>query len=173
MKPEKKPDPRPGYSAIALCLIAFSMVFWAGRLRHSNVTSWDVLGYYLYLPQTFIEHDPGNADVQHLEAMRQKYELGPSVRMMMYESNKGYHLSQYGFGMAIFYLPAFVTGHVFAKISGYPANGYSLPYQYSIVWWQVFYMVLSCVVLRKVLRLFFNDRIVSLLLVTVCFGTNY
>ena len=67
----------------------------------------------------------------------------------------------------------FIVGHLIALFSSYPADGYSYPYQMSAFIGSIFYTVLGVIWLRKVLLHFFTDKQTVLLLLFVCFGTNY
>ena len=53
---------------LCICLL------WLGISNFPlNIFSWDVFGYYLYLPLTFIYHDLGIRDVSIVNEIIEKY----------------------------------------------------------------------------------------------------
>ncbi len=85
----------------------------------------------------------------------------------------GKWVMRYSMGMSIFYLPFFLIGHLLALIFNFPADGFSEPYQYSIWAGCMFYTFTGIFILRKSLLKFFEDKIVSLILIIIVLGTNY
>ena len=76
-------------------------------------------------------------------------------------------------GMAVLYAPFFFIAHVLAPVWGYPADGFSLPYQYAIAIGCVVYAWIGLWVMRRVLLRYFSDWVVAVVLVMVVLGTNY
>ncbi|HYG51218.1 MAG TPA: hypothetical protein VD905_09965 [Flavobacteriales bacterium] len=161
---------KPTY--LVVMLIAAVLVQHAAGVKNPRVTSWDCFGYYLVLPQTFVNGDPGNSNLDKVAAIAKKYDLTPTLYQVHSVPN-GNFISQYPLGMAVFYMPAFITGHVIAKTGGYEADGFSPPYQYALIWFEVVYVLLSFVFLRKILLYFFNEILATALMLVCFFGTNY
>src|SRR5436190_24216876 len=111
---------------IILFIVFNNLVFFS-----ANILSWDVFGYYLYLPFKFIYHDIGLRNGSTIQAIIEKYNNTPALYQAR-EMHDGNHVFLYTMGMSIFYLPFFVAGHLYAKIFHYPLDGFSLPYQYAI-----------------------------------------
>lgn len=137
-----------------------------------NILSWDVFGYYLYLPLSFIHHNLDLHDVAMLKGLVTKYQSS-STLYQAYETQNGHWVLRYPMGLAILYLPFFLAGHVVALCSSYTADGFSMPYQFAILTAGVFYSILGLYVLRINLKRYFNDRIVAIGILCITFGTNY
>jgi hypothetical protein len=137
----------------------------------NNPISWDVFGYYLYLPALFIHHDIGLEDASWVENARENY--GASDTLYQLSCKEQTCVMKYSAGMAVMYSPAFFVGHAFALMSDSPADGFSSPYQNALCVWSVLFAILGLVFLRKALRLLFEDWLVSVLLLLVVVGTNY
>lgn len=161
-----------GLSTYAVLLITLYSFYMAGNKREVKITSWDTLGYYLYLPQLLIEKDPGITDMTPLLKTQQVYDYTPSL-YQVHPTINGHHVPQYLLGMSVFYLPAFVSGHIIAHTGGYATDGYSAPYQYSMLYLNVIYIILSFILLQKVLRHFFDEGITAITLLVIYFGTNF
>lgn len=134
--------------------------------------SWDVLGYYLYLPSTFIHHDPMLNDISWLQELNSEKKLSGTLYMVS-QNEKGEPMYFFLMGMALFYLPFFFAGSAFASLSGFPADGFSLPYQYFLVIGGIIYTIIGLIFLRKILLRFFSERLSSLIMIIIVFGTNY
>jgi hypothetical protein len=136
------------------------------------ILSWDVSGYYLYLPATFIYHDPGLKDLSWLKHILDTYK--PVIGFYQaYLTPAGDHIFKYPMGLAILYSPFFFLGHFFSWIFGFARDGFSLPYQVFIAMGGLIYTILSIGILRKVLLRYFRDGIVALTMVLVVLGSNY
>jgi len=157
-----------------LALIALFAIICVIRVitLTDNELSWDVFGYYLYLPATFIHFDPMLTDISWIhELMEQKYVTGTLYQLST--GPKGNIMFFFVMGFSILYLPFFLIGHVIALLSGFPADGFSLPYQYSISLGVLIYTFLGLYLTRKLLLSFFSDKITTLLLIIIVLGTNY
>jgi len=144
------------------------------RISHppKNNISWDVYGYYLYLPATFIYNDLGLKNKTVIEELNEKYHSTTTYYQFSY-SQKGNFIMKYTMGMAILYSPAFFTGHLIALNTKYPADGFSSPYQWALIANGILFFILGLFVLRKVLLRFFSDLMVAIILLIIYFGTNY
>lgn len=144
--------------------------------RISNVSekeiSWDVLGYYLPLPATFIHDDPTLNNIDWLQTTIEEKDLAGTLYMVS-SNEKGEPMYFFLLGMALFYLPFFLIGHLFAWLMGFPLDGFSLPYQYALVIGGIVYTLIGLVYLRKIVAHFFSDKITSLVLLIIVFSTNY
>jgi hypothetical protein len=144
--------------------------------RITNVTdkelSWDILGYYLYLPSTFIYHQPMLNDISWLEKINAEKDLTGTLYMVS-TNDQGEPMYFFLMGMAILYLPFFLIGHLLAGLMGFPMDGFSAPYQYSLVVGGIIYTLVGLIFLRKNLRHFFSESISALIMIIIVFGTNY
>lgn len=120
-----------------------------------NLTTWDAFGYYLYLPSIFIYEDV--SQLNWVPQIDSTYQVtgGQLYQAMPLES--GGYTNKYFSGVALMELPFFAIGHSIAKLSSYPADGFSKPYQYSLMWGIFLYTFIGLWVLRKVLLHYFSD----------------
>lgn len=150
---------------VAMAYIVFS------KTPHS-ILSWDIFGYYLYLPFTFIYNDLGLRDFSVVENIIEKYQNTATF----YQANwqpAGYWVMKYPMGMAILYVPWFAIGHLWAIFGSYELDGFSYPYQMSQLYGSFVYTVIGLIFFRKSMLKLFNATTTSVLLLTVIFGTNY
>ncbi len=164
----KKPD----ISLYTLILTVLIMAYFIIGEPPRNVLSWDVFGYYLYLPFTFIYHDPALTDITVVEAIIDKYQ-STSTFYQALPMPEGYWVLKYPMGMALMYLPWFVIGQLWAVLGGYEEDGFSLPYQLSLLYGSFIYTILGLMFFRKAMLHFFHPKTVAILIVAIVFGTNY
>ncbi len=159
------------YSKWAVAIIALFILF----TRFTNVLdkelSWDVLGYYMYLPATFIHDDPLLKDVDWLKKEITERNLA-STFYMISQNKKGEPMYYYMMGMAILYLPWFLMGHMIALVSDAPLDGFSPPYVYAMISGAIFYTLLGLFFLRKILKRFFSEGLSAFVLLIIYLGTN-
>lgn len=132
--------------------------------------SWDVSGYYWYLPAFIIYDDPHQLSFG--DDIRAKYKPTPDVQQA-FPHRSGKKIMKYSAGMAVQYLPFFLTAHVLAPVLGYPADGFSAPYQFAIQLGSVLFCFLGLWFFRKVLLEYFKDQTVAWMLLLYVIGTNY
>ncbi len=134
--------------------------------------SWDVSGYYQYLPAIFIYHDiKKQAYMADIDA---KYLPSPAHDQSFGHHDSGNRVNKYAIGQAIMYSPFFFLAHTYAKLTkSYPADGYSKPYQIAI-WLGSFLMsLLGLLLLRRILLLYFQDQITAWVLFALGLATNW
>jgi hypothetical protein len=136
----------------------------------NGVLTFDVLGYYLYLPATFIYKDVKKLSFK--DSLVQKYQL-PGDFYQAYDGKSGNKVFKYSAGTAAMYLPFFAIGHFVAKLSDYPADGFSLPYQIAISLGGVLIVFLGGWFTRLVLLRYFKENAVAISILILLVGTNY
>jgi hypothetical protein len=158
-------------SKLVLLLCLWFIIIYRIDSVNKTETSWDVFGYYLYLPATFIYDDPMLNDRTWVENVNEKHHLTATIYQITETPD---HQPMYFFlmGMSFLYLPFFLLGHGIAGIFGYPMDGFSEPYQYSLVFGGIVYTFIGLVFLRKLLLRLFSDKMVSLLILILLFTTN-
>ena len=167
----KLPGKFPVSKTVTILLIAI-LVYCGFTFFPDNILSWDVFGYYLYLPFTFIYSDLGLNNENIIHEIIDKYHNSATF----YQAIKlpaGNYVMKYSMGMSILYSPFFFLGHLYAKLSSYPADGFSLPYQYAIFIGGQVFTVTGIIALRKVLIQFFSDKITAITMAIIVLGTNY
>ncbi len=152
-----------------LLIILLVMRFTAS---FKNTLSWDVKGYYLYLPALFIYDDLSISHIDWVKDIQEKYQT-TSTLYMLNRTESGDHVIKYTSGLAILYAPFFLVGHVIASLhSDFPADGFSLPYQYALSLGVFLYVFLGLWFLRRILHHFFDDRTTFFTLFLLIAGTN-
>jgi hypothetical protein len=75
-------------------------------------------------------------------------------------------------GMAMLYAPFFAAGHIAAKASGAPTDGFSPPYQEAVHYGTLFCFFIGLWVCRKNLIKYFSEAVACICLAVLVFGTN-
>jgi hypothetical protein len=132
---------------------------------------WDVAGYYTYLPAVFIYQDISNISFE--KEILDKYNPNPGGLQALPHDASGKKVIKYSCGLAVVYSPFFFIAHAFASFTTYPADGFSLPYQFMISFGSLFIAFLGLYYLRKFLLLFFTEIEVSLTLLSIVMASNY
>ncbi len=131
---------------------------------------WDVSGYYWYLPTFFIYKDVRN--MSFTPEVMKKYSPTPDIQQYAKNRN-GAYIMKYSMGLALLFSPFFFMAHILAEPLGYPADGFSLPYQFAIHVGSFLMALLGLYFLRKVLLKYFKDNVVAFVLGAYVFGSNY
>lgn len=155
---------------IAVVLVLFRISYSGEEGEKFQLTDWDAFGYYMYNPSIFIYNDV--SELKWVPEMDSTYNLSGGTFYQASKHENGNYVNKYLGGVAIMQLPFFVAGHVAAKISGAPADGFSASYQYAIASAAIFYCLLGLIILRSVLLRYFSDRITSIALLFMALGTN-
>jgi len=135
-----------------------------------NATTWDALGYYMYLPGYLIYDDV--TELKWFPAIDSTYNVSGGQLYQATQLEKGGYAFKYLGGVAIMELPFFYIGHTIAYFSGAPQDGFSWPYQYAIVFGALFWFFVGCLILRKVLLRFYSETITTLTLLLICLASN-
>lgn len=168
-------SPNVPYSKFAclliwLCIVIASLLHFATN-GVADVISWDVYGYYLYLPAILKYGDivEYKFAFDHLE----QYPIAANL-FQIYELPNGRMGPIYTGGMAILYLPFYLLADLFAHLTSYKADALSAPYQIGIILAAWSYAALGLRYARKFLMAVgVNDLIIAIVLIIVCLGTNY
>lgn len=151
------------YFGFFLSIIA---VFFYVRPLNSDYHKFiagDGFGYYSYLPAKFIFNDPNYDFKWFNKAHDANYVYSafpnPEQNLLVEYGNK--KINKYYQGLSFIWMPFFVFGHVIAKITHYPADGFSLPYQLAIGLASLFYLFLGLFYLRKLLQKLFKDDLAA------------
>ncbi len=163
---------RIAYWICAALVVATSFLYypkWEQPETEATI-SWDVSGYYLYLPAALIYQDVKH--VAFFDSLSNQYHPGPGMGQV-FKHPSGNYVMKYSMGQALQFLPWFLVAHLLAEPLGYPADGFSLPYQAAITWGSLIVALLGLWVTRRNLLHFFSERTVAVVLLCLTFGTNY
>lgn len=133
----------------------------------------DGFGYYSYLPAVFIYHDLSFSFFNYGYEKNYNGTPPPWARGFIIETETGV-VNKYWIGESLLLLPFFLIAHWLSLLLGYPADGYSQLYQYSVFCASFFYLYLGCRFIYKYLTFFFqlNKTVSSITIFTLVFGTN-
>lgn len=159
-------------SCITIGIIVLSIIFFRFQETPRNDLSWDTFGYYLYLPAKFIYNDPALLQQDWLNTIIEKYETTATF-YQGYKMDNGNWIIKYTMGLAILWTPFFFLADFIAPILGYEADGFSVPYQVSLILGTIFYFIIGLIYMLKVLRHFFSDQVTAITLLLITLGTNY
>nr|NQU93792.1 glycosyltransferase family 39 protein [Bacteroidota bacterium] len=137
-----------------------------------KILSWDVFGYYLYLPARFIYHDLTIQNREWLDLLVEKYQPTSTLYQIVAAPN-GNFVMKYTLGLSVVYAPFFFVAHLLAEPLGFPADGLSLPYQYSMAIGGLLAVLIGLIVFMRILRFYFDEKISIILFLLIIFGTNY
>lgn len=153
----------------ATIALGFSFMVKYNPKRH--IFLGDVMGYYVYLPAAIIYHN-----LRDMEQLPQDANLHDGIYyytslMKEYSTEAGldHWLNQYTYPVALMELPFFLAAHLYEKMVGLPANGYSNTYKIAISISSLVYSALGMLLLFSLLRRYFSyvHSILSLVLILV------
>ncbi|MCR9289077.1 MAG: hypothetical protein NXI23_17010 [Bacteroidetes bacterium] len=134
--------------------------------------SWDVSGYYFYLPAFLIYKDAKKLEFK--DEIIKKYHPTWSFLQAFQHEQSGNYVMKYSSGMAIQYLPFFGIAHLVASSSdAFEADGFSLPYQMAISLGSLLIAFIGLWFLRKILFKYFEEWPTAITIFCIVFGTNY
>jgi hypothetical protein len=112
--------------AVVMCYTSFFFYPRWKEAKTEAAISWDVSGYYWYLPSVLIYKDLKHQGFK--DSVLNKY--GPTHREFLQGMalDNGNYVMKYASGMAVMYLPFFTAAHLAAGALGYPRDGFSTPY---------------------------------------------
>jgi hypothetical protein len=157
------------YLIASLCLLLLIARFTTSI---EGVLSWDVFGYYLYLPAKFIYKDLAFSDQSWIKHLMDTYQPSSTLYQVVQIEN-GNSIIKYSSGTAILYAPFFFIAHWLAPALGFPADGLSQPYQLAVLIGGIVWAIIGIIVFSKIIRRFFDLFTSSILLLLIVLGTNY
>ncbi len=158
---------------LMLCLVVLILAVLKWIFPESNVLSWDVFGYYLYLPAKFIYHDPYLLHHNWLNQIINDYQNTATLYQINQHLETGNWIIKYSMGMSVLYAPFFFIAHTLAPFFGYNQDGFSTIYAYLIEWGMFLFSALGLVYCYKILIQFYSTKTVVITLILIVFATNY
>lgn len=144
---------------VFVCFLIAILFRWNGNdyKNKESVIRGDGLGYYSYLPATFINKNLNNQEYNPIYTT---------------EIN-GKHVNKYYVGTAILMYPFFAVAFTSSILFDKELNGYSEHFQFMILLAGIFYLLIGLFFLNELLKLFEitpQNRMITVLLIV--FGTN-
>ena len=166
-----RPNRHSRWVWLLVAALATLAVFQDRRWKPLEVFHSDPGGYYAYLPSLFIYHHLGRAD--SLYRIAEATVPGKMGDIGLRPLPNGNVITKYTLGVALGELPWFAGAHLYARWHGDVANGFSRPYQQSMVLAGLAYGLLGLWVVRKLLLRYFDDATTAWTLAGVGLGTNF
>ncbi|HRH03818.1 MAG TPA: hypothetical protein PLN13_12820 [Bacteroidia bacterium] len=161
-------------NAVLLILIAALILrfcYWKNNsVNGYNATSWDAFGYYMYQPAIFIYQDIKN--LEWVPQIDSTYHVSGGKFYQAQKASNGNYVFKYLGGICILQVPFFFIGHTLAKFNNVAQDGFSWPYQYSIMLGAIFWFFIGMLFLRSVLLKYFSDAITATTLLLLFFTSN-
>ncbi len=158
----------------ATYIFMFCVTFWYypkwQKQGSEAAISWDVSGYYWYLPSFFIYKDAKQQSFA--DSLIKHYKPTPDFQQA-YRHESGNYVMKYSSGLAVQLLPFFAVAHWAAPLLGFPADGFSLPYQFAVQFGSLFAAFIGLWLLRRLLLRYFSDGVTATVLLLMVFATNY
>jgi len=156
-------------AAITASLFIAWASYYMGAYKVMYTITWDVAGYYMYLPSVFYDWFTNPQNVGYImENYRPMPEWYGTIKL-----GNGNQVMRYTGGQAIMYTPAFFIAHIWAKISGYPVDGFSYPYQFCLNWWSTLVAIAGIWIMRLNLLKHYGEVAVGITLLIIPFATNF
>jgi hypothetical protein len=155
------------FYSIAIILSALVILF-----PPANVFAYDVFGYYMYLPLSFKYDDLTIHNYDTITQIINTYHPSETFYQAVKWDN-GNWVMRYPLGLSILYSPFYFIADLIAPHTNYPADGFSRPYQLSILFGCLFYTLLGLYFIKKILLHFFSDITSAITLAGIALGTNY
>jgi hypothetical protein len=155
-------------------MILIFIVYASLRLSFppKKIFSYDFFGYYLYLPSLVVYDDPGIKNLDWVNKINDQYKCSPTLYQVS-QSAKGNWIIRFYSGMSIMFLPFFLVGHVYALASSYPADGFSAPYQWALIFSGIFYTFLGVWLIRRLLLRYLEDNVTALTMILLFIGSGF
>ncbi len=164
------------WSRLALWGILFFSCFHVYEERSLD-NSWrqtlgsDGIGYYAYLPATFIYHD---FSYSFLPKLSKKYkDISVASQLGFCNSFNGKNVNKYFVGEAVALSPFFLVANSISGSDENPHDGYSFYYMMAVSIAAIFYLLLGLWAIREfLLRFGIREGHIALVLLSIFFATN-
>jgi hypothetical protein len=164
------------YSILIICItLCVAVSFNLNFGKQGSHYFGDALGYYMYLPATFIYHNlkspevlPQNDSTIAQSALHYADQLNDSKQL----SPKGIAFMQYTYGVALLELPFFAAAHVYELTTGGHPNGFTHCYANAIWAGNLLYCILGLMILYRILKRYYSNLVPLLTVCIIFLGTN-
>lgn len=152
-----------------LALIISAIVLWYPPI---NTFSYDVFGYYMYLPLKFKYNDLAIQNFSIITDTLSNYHASETFYQAIKWEN-GNWIMRYPIGLAVLLSPFYFIADFITPYTSYPSDGFSRPYQLCILYGALLYALIGIYFVKKILQCFFDDRTSALTLLAIVLGTNF
>lgn len=159
---------------LPVLIIYAATFFYFQRWKVNILHGGDAWGYYAYLPSLFIYGDIADMKDTYLARFRYLNEQPalPGPGDVLTPAENGRSINKYTAGVAVLQAPFFVLGHLIAWLSGYPRDGYSLPYMMAIHLANFFYACIGLFLLYRPLSREVGRKMAGIALLTIALASS-
>jgi len=158
-----------------MLIILATIIFFSTKdlnKPYDKVIMAEGIGYYVYLPATFIYHDYTFNFFNDLSAKYYRPNFNPPTKNFINEFN-GLKVNKFYPGLSLLLTPFFLLALFIAHVAHLPADGFSPIFQYSVGVSGLFYTWLGLKFLKKTLAHFkLSELAQTITLTAVFFSTN-
>lgn len=147
-----------GVELLILFAVLFTINNYIGNVDRR--ISADGIGYYEYLPSIFIHKDLSRKDIP-IQLEHSKYKRIKDLDMYVDFNDRW--VNKYPAGTALLQSPFFLTTLVFTERTGNADDGYQLAFQKSVFYAALFYLLLSLIFFKLLLKSYAVSPIVIVL----------
>jgi hypothetical protein len=157
-----------------LCFYCVVIVISAFVIAYppNNSLCYDVFGYYMYLPLAFKYNDITIQNYSTITNILNTYHASETFYQAVKWDN-GSWVMRYPIGLSMLFAPFYFIADGIAKFTNYPSDGFSKPYQLSILYGGLVYSIIGLYFVKKILTQFFDDLTSAVSLFCIALGTNY
>lgn len=156
------------FIAAGVIILFIFIQLWRGGEARRTIDG-DGSGYYAYLTAVFIHHTTDFTAVYEVEKERRGLDY---MAHYFHKTEKGM-INKYYLGTALLMLPFFLLAWLYSVITGMPADGYNILFQYSVSLAAAVYLAVGLLALKRILDLKgFSKPIQLAVLIVLLFGTN-
>lgn len=157
---------------LVYCFVAIVISLVVILYQPINPLSYDVFGYYMYLPLKYKYDDIAIRDFSIISEAMNHYHISETFYQAVKWENENW-VMRYPIGLSVLFFPFYVLADVIAPYTNYPDDGFSKPYQLCILYGSLFYALLGLYFVKKTLCYFFNDKVSAITLLAISLGTNF
>lgn len=150
-------------TVVITCFVLITMDGWRTWRKGQSNFSWDVANYYSYLPAFFANNG--------------SFELSPAdpsfnINYLPICPIDSLHIPKTTYGMALLYSPFYALGYKIAYNQQDPLDGFSEAFATTLHWGMIFYAILGILLLRNLLIKYFSEKVTTITLIILFFGTS-
>ena len=153
-------------AAAVLCVAGYIFIYATGRASHPIRS--DGYSYYVYLPAWIIY---GDASLSAVARDCCGGEFPAFTAIIRWPGSRRW-VNAHPIGVAVLQAPFFLAAHGLTKWSNLTADGFTPYYQHAVGISGIFWTIAGLFVVRRLLLVWFGDRVVTATLVALLFGTG-
>lgn len=151
------------FYSIVLCIAIILVAFFSYDIYKENRLKIDAPSFYAYLPVLFLNGDADLSEKNEIEYFK--------AYRPWFVKVEDHYLVKHTMGLALVLSPFFLIAHLLAHILSFDHGGFSIFYQNILNLGVIFYLGIGLYSLRKQLLKFFDEKAVTLCLLSLVLGT--